>query len=48
MTQPVTLTAASLGEMDGCVIIAVDDGGARYFNRFRRHGPTVVLESGTG
>jgi hypothetical protein len=45
MTQPVTLTAASLGEMDGRLVIAIDDSGARYFKRFRMHGPIVVLES---
>jgi hypothetical protein len=45
MTRPVTLTAASLGEMDGRLAIAVDDTGARYFKRFRRHGGIVVLES---
>jgi hypothetical protein len=45
ITQPVTLTAGSLGEMDGRLVIAVDDSGARYFKRFRRHGPIIVLES---
>jgi hypothetical protein len=45
VTQPVTLTGASLAEMDGHLVIAVDDGGARYFKRFRRHGPIIVLES---
>jgi hypothetical protein len=45
MTQPVTLTSASLGKMDGRLVIAVDDGGARYFKRFRRRGAIVVLES---
>jgi len=44
MTQPVMLTK-SLGEMDGRLVIAVDDSGARYFKRFRPHGAIVVLES---
>jgi hypothetical protein len=45
MTRPIILTAATLGEMDGRLAIAVDDSGARYFKRFRRHGAIVVLES---
>ena len=45
ITQPVTLTVGSLGEMDGRLVIAVDDSGTRYFKRFRRHGPIIVLES---
>jgi len=45
MTQPVTLTTTSLGEMDGRLIIADDDSGAMYFKRLRRRGPIVVLES---
>ena len=31
--------------MDGRLVIADDDSGARYFKRLRRHGPIVVLES---
>jgi hypothetical protein len=45
VTQPVTLTPASLRRMDGCPVVAVDDSGARYFKRFRRHGAIIVLES---
>ena len=45
MTQPVTLTLAALNKMDGRLVIAVDDSGARYFKRFRRHGDIIVLES---
>ncbi|WP_316234329.1 AAA family ATPase [Bradyrhizobium sp. SZCCHNR1098] len=45
MTQPVTLSAMSLGELDGRLVIAVDANGARYFKRFRRRGPIIVLES---
>ncbi|WOJ88338.1 hypothetical protein RZS28_10855 [Methylocapsa polymorpha] len=45
ITQSVAVTPASLGEMDGRLVIAVDENGARYFKRFHRHGPLVVLES---
>lgn len=45
MTQPVSLTPPSLLEMEGHLVIAVDDAGARYFKRFRRHNDIVVLES---
>ena len=45
VTRPVTLTPPSLRVMDGHLVIAVDDSGARYFKRFRRHGAIVVLES---
>jgi hypothetical protein len=45
ITRPVRLTVASLGEMDGRLTIAVDDSGARYFKRFRKHGAIIVLES---
>ena len=45
MTRAVRFTPAALGEMDGRLSIAVDDDGARYFKRFRRHGTLIVLES---
>ena len=45
LTQPVKLTSTSLTEMDGRLVIAVDDNGARYFKRFRRHAAIIVLES---
>lgn len=45
MTQPVVLSHPTLSEMDGHLVIAVDDNGARYFKRFRRHGAIIVLES---
>jgi hypothetical protein len=45
ITQSVILTNASLHEMDGHLVIAVDESGARYFKRLRRHSALVVLES---
>ena len=45
VTQPTTLTAGSLAQMDGRLAIAVDEDGTRYFKRFRRRGAIVVLES---
>jgi hypothetical protein len=32
-------------QMEGHLVIAVDDSGARYFKRFRKHSAIVVLES---
>lgn len=45
MTQPAPFTPATLSKMDGRLVVAVDDGGARYFKRLRRRGALVVLES---
>lgn len=45
MTQPVLMTPSALSEMDGHLVIAVDDSGTRYFKRLRRRGVLVVLES---
>jgi hypothetical protein len=45
MTRPIMLSAATLGEMDGRLVIGVDDSGTRYFKRFRKRGAIVVLES---
>jgi hypothetical protein len=45
LTQPLALTTTSLSEIDGRLVIAVDESGARYFKRFRRRGAIVVLES---
>jgi len=45
ITQPITLTPATFAQLDGRLVIAVDDSGARYFKRLRRHGVIVVLES---
>lgn len=45
LTQLLPLTTTSLSEIDGRLVIAVDESGARYFKRFRRRGAIVVLES---
>jgi SOS-response transcriptional repressor LexA len=43
MTQPVGISAIS--EMDGRLVIAVDENSVRYFKRLRRNGVLIVLES---
>lgn len=45
VTRPISLGPAKLDEVDGRLVIAVDENGARYFKRFRQHGKLVVLES---
>jgi hypothetical protein len=45
MTQPVSVKQDSLNTLDGRLVIAVDESGARYFKRFRRHGGIALLES---
>ncbi len=45
MTQPIDMTAATVAQMDGRLVIAVDEDGVRYFKRFRPHGAIIVLES---
>lgn len=45
ITHPITLTPATLAQLDGCLVIAVDDSGARYFKRLRKRDAIVVLES---
>jgi hypothetical protein len=45
MTRPVMLTTETISKMDGRLAIAIDEGGARYFKRVRRHGAIIVLES---
>jgi hypothetical protein len=45
MTQPVTLKPGTLGEIDGRLVIAVDENGTRYFKRLRRHDAIILLES---
>jgi hypothetical protein len=45
MTQPVTLKPGTLGEIDGRLVIAVDENGARYFKRLRQHDAIILLES---
>jgi len=45
ITQPVTVTKQCLDARDGRLVIAVDENGARYFKRLRKHGEVFVLES---
>jgi SOS-response transcriptional repressor LexA len=45
LTQPVAFAETSLDKLDGRLVIAVDENGARYFKRFRLHAPIIVLES---
>lgn len=45
MTQPISMTEANLAQMNGRLVIAVDENGVRYLKRFRPHGVIIVLES---
>jgi hypothetical protein len=45
ITHPVVMTSAAIAQLDGRLVIAVDDTGARYLKRFRPHNDIVVLES---
>ena len=45
MTQPLGMTSSTMARIDGRVVIAVDENGARYLKRFRLRGTIVVLES---
>lgn len=45
ITQPVTVSTATLHEMNGRLVIAVDDGGTRYFKRLRVRDAVIILES---
>ncbi|WP_454817156.1 hypothetical protein [Labrys neptuniae] len=44
ITQPIEITAA-ITQLEGRLVIAVDENGARYLKRFRPHGNLIVLES---
>jgi hypothetical protein len=44
ITQPIAMTAAIL-QLEGRLVIAVDENGGRYLKRFRPHGNLIVLES---
>jgi hypothetical protein len=44
VTQPIAITAA-ISQLEGRLVIAVDENGGRYFKRFRPHGNLIVLES---
>lgn len=45
ITHPVSMTSAAFAQLEGRLVIAVDDAGARYLKRFRPHGQLVILES---
>lgn len=45
ITHPVTMTSATTTQLEGRLVIAIDDSGVRYFKRFRPHSQFVVLES---
>lgn len=45
ITHPIVMTSAAITQLDGQLVIAVDDTGARYLKRFRPHGQLVILES---
>lgn len=39
------MTSAGIAQLEGRLVIAVDDAGVRYLKRFRPHGQIVILES---
>jgi hypothetical protein len=45
MTQPIVMSKETNAQMDGRLVIAVDETGARYLKRFRPRGALIVLES---
>ena len=45
ITRLVTFDEVHIKRMEGRLVVAVDDHGARYFKRLRLRGPLVVLES---
>lgn len=45
MTHAETIDGTTLMSLDSQLVIAIDDAGAKYFKRLRRHGGLVVLES---
>lgn len=45
ITQPVSFGAEALKRLEGCLVVAVDNAGERYFKRLRVHGALIVLES---
>ncbi len=45
ITHSVVMTSAAIAQLEGRLVIAVDDTGTRYLKRFRPHGQFVVLES---
>lgn len=45
ITHPVEMTSVAIAQLEGRLVIAVDDTGARYLKRFRPRDQFVVLES---
>ena len=45
MTNSKSIKANEITTLDGELIVAIDEDGARYFKRLRCHGALVVLES---
>lgn len=45
MTRDKPTKASEITTLDGRLIVAIDEDGARYFKRLRCHGTLVVLES---
>lgn len=45
ITREAKIDAANLKRLDNCMVVAIDDSGARYFKRMRLHKKIVVLES---
>jgi len=45
MTNNKPIKANEITTLDGRLIVAIDEDGARYFKRLRCHSPLVVLES---
>lgn len=45
MTNKKPIKATEITTLDGRLVVAIDEDGARYFKRLRCHGTLVVLES---
>ncbi|MGJ5096274.1 AAA family ATPase [Bradyrhizobium oligotrophicum] len=45
VTHPTAFSSDTLRRLDGRLVVAVDDGGERYFKRLRVHNKLIVLES---
>ena len=45
ITQQIPFGVDAIAEVEGRLVIAVDENGARYFKRLRRHAEIIVLES---
>ena len=45
ITHPLTFSSTAVAEIDGRLVIAIDESGTRYFKRLRIQGPIIILES---